>query len=372
LVDWDAVRASYRDEAGTAASQTQLAAVINRMLQELRASHIGYYTPADIAFYDLVTILSNYKRGLDGNLAEHFPTGIVSYTGVGMFTREIEGRTFVTGLLDGYPAKQAGLLVGDEIVDVDHEPFAPVESFQGKVGQQTTIAIRHRRDDTARRISVVPQTIVPGSAYLAAMSDSVRTIHVAGYSIGYVRIWTFYREDYWDVLHAKVFDRPLRRADGLILDMRDGWGGGSLDILQYFDPRTPVFKLINRQGATSTVSPTWQARVALIVNQGTRSMKELFAYGFRKYHYGDVIGTRTAGAALEAHGFLLKNGLLVLPVSDVWVDGERLEGRGVSPTIEVPFDIRYADGHDPQLDRALDVLVKKLQKGAGQSAGDGQ
>src|SRR5262249_46508796 len=127
---------------------------------------------------------------------------------------------------------------------------------------------------------------------------------------------------------------------------------------------------INRQGVTSIIGPKWRSRVALIVNQGTRSMKEVFTYGFRKYHYGEVIGTRTTGAALEAHGFLLKNGLLALPISDVRLDGERLEGHGVSPTIEVPFDIRYANGQDPQLDRAVDVLVKKLQ--AEKSAGDGQ
>jgi len=41
------------------------------------------------------------------------------------------------------------------------------------------------------------------------------------------------------------------------------------------------------------------------------------------------------------------------------VDGERLEGRGVAPDIEVPFDFRYADGADPQLDRALEVLSRQ-------------
>jgi carboxyl-terminal processing protease len=46
----------------------------------------------------------------------------------------------------------------------------------------------------------------------------------------------------------------------------------------------------------------------------------------------------------------------LLAVSDARVDGERLEGRGVAPDIEVPFDFRYAAGKDTQLARALDVL----------------
>jgi carboxyl-terminal processing protease len=48
--------------------------------------------------------------------------------------------------------------------------------------------------------------------------------------------------------------------------------------------------------------------------------------------------------------------LLLLAVSDVRVDGERLEGAGVTPTIDLPFDSAYAAGRDPQLDRAVEVL----------------
>jgi carboxyl-terminal processing protease len=36
--------------------------------------------------------------------------------------------------------------------------------------------------------------------------------------------------------------------------------------------------------------------------------------------------------------------LLLLAVADVTVDGQRLEGVGVRPTIEVPFDPLYAAG----------------------------
>jgi C-terminal processing protease CtpA/Prc len=40
----------------------------------------------------------------------------------------------------------------------------------------------------------------------------------------------------------------------------------------------------------------------------------------------------------------------------VLVDGQRLEGVGVMPTIAVPFSLAYAQGQDPQLDRAVDLL----------------
>jgi carboxyl-terminal processing protease len=64
---------------------------------------------------------------------------------------------------------------------------------------------------------------------------------------------------------------------------------------------------------------------------------------------------------LAARAFMQSNGnLLLLAVTDVTVDNQRLEGVGVTPDHEVPFDIRYAKGADPQLAAAIDILVRRL------------
>jgi carboxyl-terminal processing protease len=52
--------------------------------------------------------------------------------------------------------------------------------------------------------------------------------------------------------------------------------------------------------------------------------------------------------------------LLLLAVADVIIDGRRLEGVGVEATDTAPFRIEYADGGDPQLDRAVSILVGTL------------
>jgi C-terminal processing protease CtpA/Prc len=54
---------------------------------------------------------------------------------------------------------------------------------------------------------------------------------------------------------------------------------------------------------------------------------------------------------------------VLVAVADVLVDGRRLEGVGVMPTISVSFPLSYAQGHDPQLDRAVEVLSRAV--GAG-------
>src|SRR4029079_16751766 len=96
--------------------------------------------------------------------------------------------------------------------------------------------------------------------------------------------------------------------------------------------------------------------VAMLVNGGTRSGKEVLAYGFKKYRGGVVIGTRNEGAVLAATAFLIGSGLLLLAVEDVLVDGERLEGVGVTPTIEVQAAPASLGQSDPQLDRAIAIL----------------
>ena len=84
--------------------------------------------------------------------------------------------------------------------------------------------------------------------------------------------------------------------------------------------------------------------------------------GFKQYRLGEIIGMQTAGAVLAASVFMMGNGdLLLLAVADVTVDGQRLEGVGVTPTIEVPFDPVYAAGRDPQLDRAVQVLSDRIK-----------
>jgi carboxyl-terminal processing protease len=73
---------------------------------------------------------------------------------------------------------------------------------------------------------------------------------------------------------------------------------------------------------------------------------------------GELIGTRTEGAVLAATAFFIGSGLLLVAVEDVAcrVDGERLEGVGVTPTIEVQAGAASAGSDDPQLSRAVSVL----------------
>jgi C-terminal processing protease CtpA/Prc len=357
-LDWQEQRVRFRPDAASASSREDAAVVINAMLGKLGASHTRYYTAEDPAYYQLADIFVGAleHRGLE----RVFPRGEVSYPGIGVFTEaDNQGRTFVTGVIEGAPAHAAGVLLGDEIVSADNRPFRPVGSFRGKVGSPVSLEIRRASGAASIAISVSPADLHPNEMFLRGLKESARVIATDKARIGYVHVWSYASRRIQSALEDLMSDGPLKDADALVWDLRGGWGGAQPQYLDLFNPRAPTMQVKGRNGETGFVGVKWRKPVAALINEGTRSGKEVLAYGFKEYRLGELVGHRTEGAVLAATAFLIgDDGLLLLAVEDVLVDGQRLEGVGVTPTIEVPFDSRYAAGGDPQLDRAVQVLAR--------------
>jgi carboxyl-terminal processing protease len=350
-LDWPAVRERHRATVVEATSNERLAEVINDMLSELHASHTHYYTVDEPEYYQLAGIFAEglRRRGLD----RAFPGGRISYPGIGILSRSgVSGSSVITGVIEGTPAEKAGLLAGDEIVSADGAPFEPVRAFRDKVGKQVLLTLR--RGGTAQQLLVTPVEIEPNRMFLEGMRASARVLQASGRSIGYVHVWSYAGYAYQEALERLLSEGILRDVDALIWDLRDGWGGAVPEYLDLFNPRAPTMLVTDRSGAHEFKNVKWRKPVAMLVNGGTRSGKEVLAYGFKKYRLGEVIGTRTEGAVLAATAFLIGRGLLLLAVEDVQVDGDRLEGIGVAPTIEVQST--SGGGDDPQLNRAIALL----------------
>ena len=257
-------------------------------------------------------------------------------------------------------AARAGLLTGDEILAADEAPFDPVASFAGKAGRRVPLEVRRHVGGASFTVTVEPQRIRPNAFFLDALKASARTIDHGGHRLGYVRIWSYARSRYQEALSDELSEGRLKDVDGLVLDLRGGWGGAQPEYADLFLGGAPTMTFTNRNGETGFASFRWRRPFVVLVDQGTRSGKEVLAYGFQRRGIR-LVGTRTAGALLAGRGYLLSDAsLLVLAVLDVAVEGERLEGKGVAPDVEVPFHLPYAAGADPQLEAALNELAVGL------------
>ena len=350
-LDWEAMRRRYGARAAAAPNADAVAVVINEMLAELRTSHTHYYTRADPEYYQLLYIFreaDSVAREIDRS----FPDGL-RYPSLGLLTESIDGRIFVRGL--PAPGGWADTFrVGDRIVTANGAPFHPIRSLTPD--KPVDLVVQRTADPPSSfNVTVTPSDSEP------VMLPTVDLLERRGRSIVHVRVWSWAGEIYQAALEQGLMASEVDGAEGLILDVREGWGGANRDYLHMFRCDVPEIASIDRSGESHRWFRCWSKPVVLLINEKTRSGKELVAYGFRKYGIGPVVGTRTAGAVTAGKLFVLSDGsVLYLAVADVLVNGERLEGIGVAPDIEVPFDIRYAAGKDPQLERAIEVLLERL------------
>jgi carboxyl-terminal processing protease len=350
------VRAAIEDPAAPINAQAPEARIdeaIDTLLASLDASHMGRYTPDDV-----------FRYAVRRDLRRLFPPeGEVTYAGVGLVARRIDGKQFVSDVYDGSPADEAGIRVGDEVISVDGAPYEDIGSFRNKAGKAVEISLRRREHELPSTVTVKVEQTRPIASFERAIKESATIIERGGRKIGYVHIWTLATREGSSIIAREIADGVLKDADGLVIDLRGRWGGGSADAAEMFVGDTPDFRLIERNGEHILANVRWRKPVVGIIDEGARSGLEVFAYAL-KVNGVPLVGTRTAGALLAGRGYILPDdSLLVVAVNDAVIGEDvRLEGVGVEPDRTVPFNLPYAAGADPQFDAAVEEMSKILEQ----------
>lgn len=333
---------------------------VRDLLASLNASHTARYLKSDPAYYELLDI---YKAG---PISERFdklfpPDGRVTYRGLGLATKEVEGRHFVSQIYDTSPASKADILVGDEIISIDGRPWTGAPVFaNGEI--EAVLELKRSASASPTEVQVAVEDINPSALFYEAIMASIKVMDVQNRKLGYIRIWSADTQGLFGDLARELTTGRLMDIDGLVLDLRSRWGGGPLDAANLFVGAVPNISMRLRDGEIIQRNIRWDKPVIGIIDSGTRSGLESLAYTLQKNGV-QLVGENTAGASLAATAFLLPDdSLLTLAVGESIIDGQRLEGRGVAPDIAVPFDLRYAAGKDPQLRAAADELVSNLDE----------
>jgi tricorn protease len=156
---------------------------------------------------------------------------------------------------------------------------------------------------------------------------------------------------------------PQQDKKGMIFDIRWDNGGYTSQMILERLRRTLAGVYLNREDACSGLPDGVMAGPkAVVINHETASDGDQFAYFFRQYGLGPVIGTRSWGGVRGILGaWPLMNGATIFVPKDVLLtpSGKRIiEDEGTSPDIEV--DAALTGDADPQLQTAVSALLPKL------------
>ncbi|MHC4426479.1 MAG: S41 family peptidase [Planctomycetota bacterium] len=348
-VDWEDARKRYRPKALAAKDHESFAAIVNQMLGELKTSHTHYYTKLDPGYYIL--------RVVFGKPDTH-------RNGIGVVTKKIEERHYVIAVIKSSPAEKAGILLGDWLVKLDGRPFHPIRSFQNMAGQELKLIVqRGPLESTRKPLKVTPVDMKEKDRLGNDSYASLKTIEYRGRRFAYVRLWWLRGMEMKDALQDGI--HRANETEGIIIDIRDGYGGDMgyefiAPFLQYGLGEVTVESTGRKQTFKSIAGCS--KPVVVLINGGSRSGKEVLAYLFKKTGRGVLVGERTAGYVTGGRKReISSDSFLYYGAFNMLIDGKRLEGVGVEPDIEVPFDIRFAAGKDIQLERAKDEIVQLIE-----------
>jgi carboxyl-terminal processing protease len=327
LMEKEWPKALKANEANILSSRNiaELSERLNVPIHALHSSHCQFATANDEIFYFLHDLFASFTK-----------KGVKNIDLTGAITGGVNcSKNQVRYVLEGSPAWVAGIVEGDIVKSVDGKPYVGQSNFWNKSGSMVRIGLL--REGKPLTVQLKPLRKDCYQAYVDAIEKSVKVTKLPNKSIGYVRFWCGGTEAH-DKFEEVLGSEKIQSTSGLIVDLRDGYGGNYFTDLDYFYRPAAAYPALQSsiRSGSHYESLTYDKPLVFLINGGSRSGKELLAYSLKKTGRAKLVGENTAGAVLAGQLFSLDDRCaLYLAVASGKVDGVNLEGKGVSPDIEV-------------------------------------
>jgi len=239
--------------------------------------------------------------------------------------------------------------------------------FLETAGQQTVLKVGPNPDgSSSREVTVVPVDNEEGLRNLAWIEGNRRKVEeMTGGRVAYVYLPDTAVQGYTN-FNRYFFAQVGKEA--AVIDERFNHGGFLADfVVDYL--RRPILNMIMTREGKDMSSPggAIYGPKVMIVNQFAGSGGDALPWYFRKLGIGPIVGERTWGGLIGIGGYpsLLDGGYVTAPRDAIYgLKGEwEVENHGITPDIEVMMDPKLVrEGHDPQLERAVEVVLDLLKK----------
>ncbi len=375
--DTSFLRTQFEREITSAVDAQSFEAAMNRMLQDLGASHTGLFHESKPRAGGRIALAATFMKA-------ETPDG---------------ARWVFQDVHPGGSADNAGIVPGDVLLTIDGAETTTAEPLVFQLGQDYTLGIRR-----ANGVAANLQITLPGSKDKKRpliVPDKVVVARKLASNMGLIRVSMFPGVLGMDVARDMSGAVAELDTDRLIFDLRGNSGGGigclRLMSLICADARGVGYSLGKKQIANGTQKESLarfsripssklqvlplalrfatagravavfteglgqrrhHGRSVLLVNEHSASATEMVAAFASEERLAHLVGVKTPGRLVGASSFKVGYGYRVaLPVAAyfTWAR-QNLEGVGVAPDTEC--DISFEElrsGRDPQLERAQEI-----------------
>ena len=351
-VDWPAVRTRYAPHLAGARTPDEMRRMLNLMVGELNASHLGVGGPGGGGAGP-----TTGRIGVRWDRAEY----------------EATGRLRVTSVVPLGAAAIAGVRPGQYLVAIDGRRIDARtnvdEVLSNSVGRKVSLSMSASADGRdAREIAVRPINAQTEKALLYREWVEERRAYVAkvsGGKLGYVHMF-----DMGAGSLAQLYvdlDAENHTREGVVIDVRHNNGGFvNAYAIDVFARRG--YMTMTPRGGTEAPARTvlgqraLEAPTVLVTDQHSLSDAEDFTEGYRTLKLGPVVGEPTSGWIIYTSNVTLIDGSsLRIPGTVIrGSDGKVMEmnPRPVDVLVVRPIGESYTNT-DSQLDAAVKELLKR-------------
>ena len=297
-----------------------------------------------------------------------------AFVGVGITISQAEQGFQIMEVEENGPAKEAGVQVGDLLVQVDGQDVARMDANQVKElvrGEEgSTVTLGLLRQEEALSLPVERRRIQVQVATGTMLEDQV----------GLVTIENFDDRCAQETI-AAVDALMEQGAKALIFDVRNNPGGYAHEMvktLDYLLPEGELFRMEHydgRQTVDKSGPECVDLPMAVLVNGDSYSAAEFFAAALKEYEAALVVGEQTCGKGYFQNTFRFQDGsALALSVGKYYTPkGVSLAGVGITPDVPVAVDEATAaaiyynvlePSEDPQIQAAWKALTETQKEAA--------
>lgn len=298
----------------------------------------NYVTPVDrkelleAAIRGVLQKLDPYSNYIPPEKIDRFRTELENkFGGVGIQVTMENGHLKVISPIVGSPAYRAGVIAGDEIVEIEGKPVRgmslddAIRLMKGPPGTSVTFKVLHPGERKPVSITVTREIIRLETVLGARRDEQDRWEYFIDpeHGIAYIRLTAFGPETARDLRQvlSQLTKDPRFRA--LILDLRFNPGGllsAAVRICDMFLPQGKIVSVKDRHGRERV----WRAKgpgtfehfpMVVLVNRFSASASEIVSACLQDHHRALIVGERTWGKGSVQNVIQLQGGRSALKLT---------------------------------------------------------